>query len=124
MNLYRSNYQSHFYFILLLAIQYLVSIIFIGEIQVWYILIAYIINAVWIRGIYIVITYNGPSNEAFSGSVTIAEISFNTLGNIGDYSVLDYNEAQINANSAFHSSVDGYVEIIFEDLSSLVNRSG
>ena len=44
--------------------------------------------------IYIVITYNGPSNEAFSGSVTIAEISFNTLGNIGDYSVLDYNEAQ------------------------------
>ena len=34
MNLYRSNYQSHFYFILLLAIQYLVSIIFIGEIIV------------------------------------------------------------------------------------------
>ena len=34
MNLSKSNYQNHFYFISLIAIHYLISIIFVGQIIV------------------------------------------------------------------------------------------
>ena len=64
--------------------------------------------------IYLAITSN--STNEFSGSGMVAQISFQAVGQLGDFSPLAFLDAQINSESVLGMAIDGSIEIILDEL--------
>ena len=63
--------------------------------------------------IYLVIASNS-ANE-FSGSGMVAQITFQSIGNLGEFSDVTFSDAQINSDWQV-PAVDGSIEIVFDEL--------
>jgi len=56
------------------------------------------------------------SVNVFSGSGMVAQISFQAVGQLGDYSPLTFLDAQINSELVLGTAIDGSIEIILDEL--------
>ena len=56
------------------------------------------------------------SENFFSGSGMVAQISFQAVGQLGDFSPLAFLDAQINSESVLGMAIDGSIEIILDEL--------
>ena len=67
----------------------------------------------------------GSSANLFSGSVIVAQISFQAVGQLGDFSPLTFSDAQINSELVLETAIDGSIEIILDELTiTAVDQSG
>ena len=65
-------------------------------------------------GIIHLVIYSNSANM-FSGSGMVAQITFKSIGNLGEFSAVTFLDAQINSDWQV-SSVDGSIEIILDEL--------
>ena len=73
--------------------------------------------------IYLEICSN--SVNVFSGSGMVAQISFQAVGQLGDFSPLSFLDAQINSELVLGTAIDGSIEIILDELTiTAVDQSG
>jgi len=73
--------------------------------------------------IYLAITSN--STNEFSGSGMVAQITFQSIGNLGEFSELTFSDAQINSESVLGIAIDGSIEIVLDELTvTAVDQSG
>ena len=61
------------------------------------------------------IAIGSNSENMFSGSGMIAQIKFNYIGDLGEFSLLEFEDAEINGDWLI-SAVDGSIEIILDEL--------
>ena len=65
------------------------------------------------------------SVNVFSGSGWVAQITFQAVGQLGDYSPLSFLDAQINSELVLGTTINGSIEIILDELTiTAVDQSG
>ena len=56
------------------------------------------------------------STDVYSGSGMIAQIIFESIGELGEFSPLTFSDAQINSELVLGTAIDGSIEIILDEL--------
>jgi len=75
-------------------------------------------------GIIILVIINDSAN-LLSGSAPIAHITFESIGELGEFSELTFLDAQISSESVLGTAVDGSIEIVLDELTvTAVDQSG
>ena len=64
----------------------------------------------------IIIGIASNSANVFSGSGMIAQITFESIGELGEFSALTFQDAQINSLTVLGTAIDGSIEIILDEL--------